>query len=441
MTSPSEPSRRPPQGERPGWSLIALVLLGHAWLLGGVHVLPDPLPSTGPSPAPWSDGPPPSPPVGSDVAGPAPPVPVFLSEVRWIEAPAPSAPAALADEPAAPRPTPRAAHAPRPKPPAQAVAPTHAELETDVATGNPSTADRVDAGAAQPPNPEVTAALHALPSGSPPSTVPAAHDPAPEAGAPNDPAPAPPASGPADPTPAPLQTAVAPPPPGAASPERRHPVPVHAPPAQVAPPAELRYDVMATRANGQRFQLQATLRWTHDNTHYDARFSMGALLLGERVQHSRGQIHAGGLSPERFSDRRRSERAAHFEPAAGRIRFSANTPDAPWQAGVQDRLSLFLQLGALLNARPEAYPEGRTLELTVAGTDDAEPWHFVVGGLTEESLPAGAVSARLLRREPRHPHDSRVELWLAPALAHLPVRIRITQANGDVADQRLSRMP
>lgn len=64
-----------------------------------------------------------------------------------------------------------------------------------------------------------------------------------------------------------------------------------------------------------------------------------------------------------------------------------------------------------------------------------------MGGLTEESLPAGPVSARLLRREPRHPHDSRVELWLAPALAHLPVRIRITQANGDVADQRLSRMP
>jgi hypothetical protein len=32
-------------------------------------------------------------------------------------------------------------------------------------------------------------------------------------------------------------------------------------------------------------------------------------------------------------------------------------------------------------------------------------------------------------------------MWLAPALQHLPVRLRVTQANGDVADQQLSRMP
>jgi len=34
-----------------------------------------------------------------------------------------------------------------------------------------------------------------------------------------------------------------------------------------------------------------------------------------------------------------------------------------------------------------------------------------------------------------------VEVWLAPSMKHLPVRLRISQANGDVADQRLARLP
>jgi hypothetical protein len=32
-------------------------------------------------------------------------------------------------------------------------------------------------------------------------------------------------------------------------------------------------------------------------------------------------------------------------------------------------------------------------------------------------------------------------MWFAPALHHLPVRLRLTQANGDVADQLLRQLP
>lgn len=443
MNVPTAPPPRPPQGDRPGWGLIALVLLGHAWLLGGANVLSDATLPTGSGPVPWNGVPPPTPQVGSDPADATLPVPVFLSEVRWIEAPAPSVSPVAADDPATPtRPAPRAPRPPKPEPPAPAAErpPSPEPMET---TAMPDVSRPTTPGLEATASVLSTASLHAAPEGPVSSMppVPAARSDETEAPASTDPVPSSAAGEVAAPTPAPFQTAGAASPAGVSSIERRHPVPAQAAPALLAPPAELRYDVTATRANGQTFHLQATLRWTHDGARYDARLSMGALLLGERVQHSRGQIHPGGLSPERFSDRRRSERATHFEPASGRIRFSSNTPDAPWQAGVQDRLSLFLQLGALLNAQPEAYPEGRALEITVAGTEDAEPWRFVVGAMMEEILPTGPVLARLLRREPRHPHDSRVELWLAPTLAHLPVRIRITQANGDVADQRLNRGP
>ena len=56
-------------------------------------------------------------------------------------------------------------------------------------------------------------------------------------------------------------------------------------------------------------------------------------------------------------------------------------------------------------------------------------------GLSKPLLPTRGT--RKLTKEPTVEFDQRIEVWLAPSLGHLPVRMRITQANGDVADQRL----
>src|SRR5690606_29026212 len=114
-------------------------------------------------------------------------------------------------------------------------------------------------------------------------------------------------------------------------------------------------------------------------------------------------------------------------------------PDAEWLPGAQDRLSLFLQLGGLLRAQPRQ--TGDVLSFQVAGVGDAEIWRFELGALETLELPAGRIEARPLRRAARQAHDTTVEVWLAPSLNHLPVRLRITQDNGDVADQRLAQKP
>ena len=51
-------------------------------------------------------------------------------------------------------------------------------------------------------------------------------------------------------------------------------------------------------------------------------------------------------------------------------------------------------------------------------------------------LPAGSISALKLQRLPRrdHDYDQKAELWLAPALGYLPVRIRITQGPDSYID-------
>ena len=47
-----------------------------------------------------------------------------------------------------------------------------------------------------------------------------------------------------------------------------------------------------------------------DASQYDLRFEVSAFLNGSRVQTSQGQLGPQGLSPKRFSDKSRSERAA-----------------------------------------------------------------------------------------------------------------------------------
>ncbi len=213
------------------------------------------------------------------------------------------------------------------------------------------------------------------------------------------------------------------------------------PPVQVPTSTRLAYDIRG-KAKGLGYSADAQLQWQIEGSRYSAEMEISAFLLGNRVQSSRGSIGPQGLVPQRFGDSRRgSEKAAHFDHARQLIRFSNNAPDAALQPGAQDRLSVFLQLGAMLQARPQAYLEGAQIALQVAGTGDAELWRFEVGPLQTLNLPAGPLAARRLLREPRRDYDSTVEVWLAPSLQHLPVRIRVTEHDGAFADQLLRQLP
>lgn len=213
------------------------------------------------------------------------------------------------------------------------------------------------------------------------------------------------------------------------------------PPALPANNVKLLFDALV-RAKGMSVSADAQLDWQQNGDEYSIQMEISAFLLGSRIQTSSGRLGSSGLKPLRFGDKRRgSEKATHFDHDGQRIRYSSNAPDSVLQPGTQDRISVFLQLGALLQARPEAYVEGQSLRLPVASTGDAETWQFQIGPEEELTLPAGNVRARKLTRAPRREFDSTVEIWLAPSLQYLPVRIRITEHNGDQADQQLRQMP
>ena len=209
------------------------------------------------------------------------------------------------------------------------------------------------------------------------------------------------------------------------------------PPLSLLPPARLHYEVVA-QARGFTVHGEAELAWRHDGHAYEAQLALQSPLLRSRVQRSVGHITAEGLAPDVFSDRSRGEQATHFDREQGRVVFSNNRPQAALVPGLQDRLSVLLQLAALVAGDPARYPRGTQIVLPTAGTREAEEWVFRAEGEEALELPGGSVAAVKLQRLPRREYDQRVELWLAPGMAYAPVRLRLTNPNGDWVDQRWS---
>ena len=206
--------------------------------------------------------------------------------------------------------------------------------------------------------------------------------------------------------------------------------------ALVPPPTRLLYNLEGQARNLQ-YQARGEVLWRHDGQRYNLRLSVSAFLIGSRSQTSEGDITPQGLAPRRYADKWRGEQAAHFNRETGRITFSVNTPDAVLLPGAQDRLSLFIQIPALMAADPKRMEAGNRFTLQTVSTREAEPWIITADGEERLNLPIGDMMAFKFSRAPRRQYDSRLELWLAPELNYLPVRIRVTPANGDFVDQRL----
>ncbi len=217
--------------------------------------------------------------------------------------------------------------------------------------------------------------------------------------------------------------------------------PAAPPPAQavrkfvVPPSTRLKYDVRG-ESKGFPYFANGELRWVQDGKTYDARMEISMFLLGSRVQTSVGQVTPHGLAPTRFGDKFRSEVAAHFDHEKNKVSFSANTPDVPLLPGGQDQLSALMQLAAMIAAQPSQFVVGTTLPIQAVGPRSAESWVFTVGATEKLTLPGGELSTLRLSRDAPGEYAPKMELWLAPSLGYLPVRIRLTQANGEVLDQQ-----
>jgi hypothetical protein len=203
-------------------------------------------------------------------------------------------------------------------------------------------------------------------------------------------------------------------------------------------PAHMHYELEVQRGLLSQ-KGKARLDWRHDGQEYEARFEASTPGLPGRIQRSTGRITDEGLAPGYFTDKgTRSEQATHFDRASGRVVFSNNRPQAAIVEGMQDGLSVVVQLSVLIRGQPAKFPPGTQIAIPTATARGADNWVFSVEGEEDLQLPGGSVRGLKLQRMPRGEYDQKMELWLAPRMDYAPVRLRLTNPNGDTVDQRWS---
>lgn len=161
---------------------------------------------------------------------------------------------------------------------------------------------------------------------------------------------------------------------------------------------------------------------------------------GVLSQSSTGRLTPHGLAPERYTEQRgsRAERWAAVDWARQEATFSGGQR-AVAVTGMQDRLSVLIQLGMMARSNPQAFAPGMKVPVHELTPTDVQVTAYLVRG--EEILDIGERSYRTLkieRVEPRKADDPVFEAWLAYDLGMLPIRLRATDASGRSLDQVLS---
>ena len=183
----------------------------------------------------------------------------------------------------------------------------------------------------------------------------------------------------------------------------------------------------------------------HDGKRYRIRSSAHAegvaalVYSGVLSQRSEGGLSPAGLVPTRYWEQRgkRPERWIELDHRRREVSFSGNA-SVPLVDGLQDKLSVLLQLGLLARARPERFAAGQVVELSELGTSRIVSARYASRGDTVLKTDSG--NRRVLHLErvaPRDADDPRIEVWLGYDLHLLPLRLRVTDAKGRVLDQIL----
>jgi hypothetical protein len=386
MAGPLTPGRRAPL-RRPGVLLTAcIVVLAHLWLAD--ELLEDRL--------------------GFGAAKDA----IRRMEVAYVRelALAPPPEPAAAPTPASPRPKRRRVAAAKPPEPASAPA---------------------SAVAAPSEPPQLAQVEPALPPLEPAEAIPAAEPPSPALTAA-------PASEPV-PSPTAVATAAAPAMPA---------LPASTPqPFDWPPSTRLAY----TLAGNYRGEVQgdATVEWIRVGSRYQVHLEavVGppfAPILMRRVS-SEGELGERGLTPQRFAGEQRvafrqRRWAIQFDPERVKLPEGREAASMP---GVQDEASLFVQLTWIFTTQPQLLRVGQMIEVPLALPRRVEIWQYDVVGEELLRLPFAEVPTMHVkpRRVAKPGGDMTAQMWFAPGLQYLPVRILIHQDAQTFVDLTLQRPP
>jgi hypothetical protein len=171
-----------------------------------------------------------------------------------------------------------------------------------------------------------------------------------------------------------------------------------------------------------------------------------APLMG-RTMTSDGELGDAGLVPRRYDE---ATKLPFQSPRRVTMAFTpetvtlANGSVRPALPGVQDTASQFVHLTWLFTTQPQLLRVGNQVELPLALPRRVDRWVYEVVAEERLSTPVGALDTfhlRPRRIEGRPRGELSAEVWFAPSLQYLPVRIRIRQDEQTYIDLMMDAAP
>jgi hypothetical protein len=198
---------------------------------------------------------------------------------------------------------------------------------------------------------------------------------------------------------------------------------------------------------------QAQVEWLRKGSHYQVNLDVGvgpsfAPFVTRRMS-SQGELTPQGIAPQRYdeetkfilSEPRRA--GVLFQPGEVQLGNGRRQPVSP---GAQDSASQFVQLTWLFMTGHEALQAGRVVQFPLVLPRRQYAWAYEVLGEEVLATPMGPVASWHIRptaatRALVDAGDLVAEVWLAPSLQYLPVRLVIRQDEQTYIDMMLKSAP
>ncbi len=247
-----------------------------------------------------------------------------------------------------------------------------------------------------------------------------------------------PSTGALSPTLAPTQAAEAPVPVAASAPQPLSDASV----AASAPPATAPADPLASWPVNTRISYRlrgwfrgelhgdAQVQWQREASRYQVRIDIDIGPFVSLRMTSQGQLSATDLMPDAYEELR-GNRRRHARLGPSQITFEDGREVAR-PTGVQDTASQFVALSQRFASGQQALEVGQAVSFWMARPGAVDQWTYDVVERVQLQTPAmGLIDAFHLKPRPiANPRGNiTAEMWFAPALQYLPVRIRINQGS------------
>ncbi|HEX2542316.1 MAG TPA: DUF3108 domain-containing protein [Caldimonas sp.] len=195
---------------------------------------------------------------------------------------------------------------------------------------------------------------------------------------------------------------------------------------------------------------RAEVEWIRVGSRYQVHVDLFAgpefAPLFSRRMSSEGNLGDTGLAPDRYDEDTqvvtRDRRRASVVFAGDEI-VLANGQKRERLRGVQDAASQFIQFTWLFGTQPERLRAGNSFDVPLALPRSMSLWTYDVQAEQTLHTPFGPLATYHLkpRRATRKPGDWMVDMWFAPELRYLPVRIRIEQETGSFVELVIAKKP